>query len=186
MQSAVRKNGSFGVYRIVEKDSPDSVLKCPTVLHHLDSRRSQSEYENKRIFLKKITYFLLIFALFVIINSCSILQPYSVKKIAPSIPEEYREKVVESLDEAGSNKRQLLKVLYHYKDDPLKLEAASFLIAFMPDHCFADVSLVDSLGNIVPLNVMDFNTALEVQTHIDSLEKELGELHYKLIEKRKM
>ena len=134
--------------------------------------------------MKKFAYLLIIVALLAAINACSILQPYSVKKISPVIPEKYREKVLESLEEAGSNKRELLKVLYHYKDDPQKLEAASFLIAYMPDHCFADVALVDSLGNTVPLNVMDFNTALEVQIHIDSLEKELGELHYKLIEKR--
>jgi hypothetical protein len=134
--------------------------------------------------MKKIIFFVLIVMLFILMSACSILKPYSIKKITPSIPEEYREKVIESLEEAGSNKRELLKVLYHYKDDPQKLEAASFLIAYMPDHYFADVALVDSLGNQVPLNVMDFNTALEVQTHIDSLEKELGELHYKLIEKR--
>jgi len=134
--------------------------------------------------MKQIIYFLLIFALLLVINACSILQPYSVKKITPSIPGQYREKVLESLEEAGSNKRELLKVLYHYKDYPLKLEAASFLIAFMPDHCFADVSLVDSLGNPVAMNVMDFDTALEVQAYIDSLETQIGDLRYKLIEKR--
>ncbi|MDP8227237.1 MAG: hypothetical protein P9L89_06330 [Candidatus Celaenobacter polaris] len=134
--------------------------------------------------MKSITYLFSIIMLFIAINACSILQPYSIRKIAPSIPEQYREKVLESLEEAGSNKKELLKVLYHYKEDHLKLQAASFLIAYMPDHCFADVSLVDSLGNTVAMNVMDFNTAMEVQAYIDSLETQIGELRYKLIEKR--
>lgn len=132
--------------------------------------------------MKLVTFILVLLILF--IASCSLFKPYSAKDIESSIPIEYREKVLETLDEAGDNQKELLKVLYHYKNDPQKLEAASFLIAYMPDHGYANVALVDSLGEKVPLNVMDFETAQEVQTHIDFLEKELGELQYKLIEKR--
>ncbi len=131
----------------------------------------------------KILKYVIVF-LIVILTSCSLFRPYSVKDIETRIPEKYREKVIETLNEAGDNQKELLKVLYHFKNDPKKLEAASFLIAYMPDHYYANVALVDSLGEQVPLNVMDFETALEVQAYIDSLETELGELHYKLIEKR--
>ncbi len=127
----------------------------------------------------------MIFALLLVINACSILQPYSVKKITPSIPEQYREKVLESLEEAGKNKKELLKVLYHYKDDHLKLQAASFLIANMQDHCFADVILVDSLDNEIKFNVLDYENYHQIVDYIDSLETEKDhEFHWKLKEKR--
>jgi len=132
--------------------------------------------------MKFIKYIILVSVL--IVSSCSVFRTYSVKDIELSISTEYREKVIETLDEACDNQKELLRVLYHYKNDPQKLEAASFLIAYMTDHGYANVALVDSLGEEVPFNVMDFETAHEVQTHIDSLEKELGELRYKLIEKR--
>ena len=133
--------------------------------------------------MKKYLIFVIIVSV-ISMTACSVFQPYSMKKITPMIPDEYREKVIESLDKAGSNKKELLKVLYHYKDDPQKFEAASFLIAYMPDHSFVDVQLVDSLGTIAPLDVMEFDNANEVQTYLDSLEQELGELHYKLIERQ--
>ena len=63
----------------------------------------------------------------------------------------------QALELAGSNRCELEKVLEHYADDSLKLEAAKFLIRNMPGHysyvdtatinkyAFAVVSVVKSL-----------------------------------------
>ena len=49
------------------------------------------------------------------------------------IPAKERE-LLNALELAGDNRAELEKVLTHYKDDSLKLEAACFLIRNMPLH----------------------------------------------------
>ncbi len=53
--------------------------------------------------------------------------------------------VEEALELAGDNRGELERVLRHYNGDPLKLEAARFLIANMPGHySYADLDLTDA------------------------------------------
>ncbi|MCM1450357.1 MAG: hypothetical protein NC082_08440 [Clostridiales bacterium] len=50
-----------------------------------------------------------------------------------------------ALEYAGENRAQLEKVLQHYKDDSLRLRAASFLISNMPGHySYVDTTLINS------------------------------------------
>ena len=120
-----------------------------------------------------------------LLTSCSYLGYYNLKKITLNIPEQYRDKVINAIKSAKKNKGELKKVLFHYQNDPKKLEAASFLIAYMPDHCFADIILVDSLENEIKFNVLDFNNYREIHNYLDSLETEREqEFHWKLKERR--
>ncbi|MEA3476027.1 MAG: transglutaminase-like domain-containing protein [Candidatus Cloacimonadota bacterium] len=135
----------------------------------------------KRNFTKLLPSIILLFLL----TSCSYLGYYSLKKITLNIPEQYRDKVIKAIKSAKKNKGELKKVLFHYRNDPKKLEAASFLIAYMPDHCFADIILVDSLENEIKFNVLNFNNYREIHDYLDSLEAEREqEFHWKLKEKR--
>ena len=53
-----------------------------------------------------------------------------------------------ALEAAGDNRAELEKVLEHFKDDPLKLKAAIFLIENMPGHySFADTELFNRFNN---------------------------------------
>lgn len=54
-----------------------------------------------------------------------------------------------ALDFAGENRSELEKVLYHYKDDPQKLEAAKFLIKNMPHWYAYSGSELDTLQNLI-------------------------------------
>ena len=49
-----------------------------------------------------------------------------------SIPQKYKELVVESLSKSGDNRVELEKALDFFKGE--KKEAISFLIAYMPEH----------------------------------------------------
>src|SRR5690606_5482454 len=44
----------------------------------------------------------------------------------------YTDEVIGSLELAGANRIELEKVLSHYKGDPLKYQAAQYLIGYMP------------------------------------------------------
>jgi len=135
----------------------------------------------KRNFTKLLPSIVLLFLL----TSCSYLGYYSLKKVTTNIPEQYKEKVIKAIKSAKGNKKELKKVLFHYQNDPKKLEAASFLIAYMPDHCFADIVLVDSLDKEIKFNVLDYKNYHQIEDFLDSLETEKGQkFHWKLKERR--
>lgn len=52
-----------------------------------------------------------------------------------------------ALDAAGKNRQELEKVLAHYKDDSLKLNAAQFLINNMQYHCYFESKKYDLFKN---------------------------------------
>lgn len=122
------------------------------------------------------------------VAGCSLFQGYDIQGVTQNIPEDYREKVEAALELAEENREELIKVLEHYQSQGTaglkKLEAASYLIANMPQHSFVSVVLADSLDNEIELDVMAFDSAEKIQVYLDSLENTVGELHWKLKEER--
>lgn len=89
-----------------------------------------------------------------------------------------------ALELAGSNRGELQKVLDHYADDSLKLEAAKFLIRYMPEHYsyidsvainkygLAVASAMDSLRNVSDLKVIqDSINQIAHDMGVDTLKK---------------
>lgn len=69
------------------------------------------------------------------------------------------------LDKAGYNRGELEKLLRHYADDSMKLEAARWLIVNMPGHYSFDDPEIDSLENILgKLNTYAVNFSLDKET----------------------
>lgn len=68
----------------------------------------------------RYTFFILTFIMFAACTSCTSIGTDSHLR--------------EALDMAGDNRSELEKVLEHYKGEPLKYEAAKFLISNMPGH----------------------------------------------------
>lgn len=84
------------------------------------------------------------------------------------------------LDDSGKNKIELEKVLNHYKrpKDSLKLKAAYFLIGNMDGQCYAKAKLVDTSGNRVKFNVLDYPNYKTMVVAWDSVEKQIGSIDY--------
>lgn len=61
----------------------------------------------------------------------------------------YNKQLEQVLIFAGQNRTELEKVLNHYEHEPLKLEAAKFLIANMQDKYFYDASELDGIKEVV-------------------------------------
>ncbi len=82
---------------------------------------------------------------------------------------------------AGKNRSELLKVLEHYQtaDDSLKYKAALYLINNMPGHGFVDYSLLDSAGNKVDLNVLNYPDYKTMVAAWDSIEAIHGPIDYR-------
>jgi len=85
---------------------------------------------------------IIVFSLLVLVYSCSNDIPTNMK---------------ETLKLAGENKKELMKVVKHYKNDSLKLEAAYFLITNMKYHGYYEIedlakydALFDSIANCHP------------------------------------
>ena len=65
----------------------------------------------------------------------------------------------EALFIAGANKPQLDRVLSHYADDPMKLEAARFLIRNMPGHySYTDTALISLYYRYVDTLITNYRT----------------------------
>ncbi len=87
-----------------------------------------------------------------------------------------------ALDSAKQNKKELLKVISHYRKNPkdsLKLRAAYFLIANMPGHSYVKTKLVDTSGNVVDFNILDYPDYNAMRNARDSLKKKIGEFDWK-------
>ena len=87
--------------------------------------------------------------------------------------------VAEVLEKAGSNKKELLKVIDHYRapGDSLKLKAAYFLIGNMGDKCYTHFDVVDSTGASVHFNVLDYPDYRAMVAAWDSIEAIRGPIH---------
>ncbi|MFH2048023.1 MAG: transglutaminase-like domain-containing protein [bacterium] len=88
--------------------------------------------------------------------------------------------VSEALDSAGTNRGELEKVIAHYQSDPdtLKLLAAYFLIGNMDGHSFVTYKLVDTIGNLINFNVLDYQNYPELEDSFKILEQEHGVLDF--------
>jgi len=84
-----------------------------------------------------------------------------------------------ALDSAKTNKTELQKVINHYKNDSLKLEAAYFLIANMEDHCYYKAKIVDTAGQDVDFRVLDYPSYDIMREAWDSLETKIGTIDFK-------
>lgn len=74
-----------------------------------------------------------------------------------------------ALRKAGENRIELEQVLTHYKNDSLKLAAASFLIENMPFHFGKEEYFLSPGGEKYRPDITCFLTANEVQAHCDSI-----------------
>ena len=72
---------------------------------------------------------------------------------------------------AGENRQELEHVLWHYKDDSLKLAAARFLIENMPYHFYEEeFYALPGDGRHRP-QLTDFSTEEAGKAHLDSLAR---------------
>ncbi|MCB0805547.1 MAG: transglutaminase domain-containing protein [Bacteroidales bacterium] len=90
------------------------------------------------------------------------------------------EAVKNVLDLAGNNKAELEKVIHHFKDngEVIKEEAAYFLIGNMKNHGYLDYKLVDSAGNKVDFNVLDYEDYEHLLDGWDNIEDNRGKIHF--------
>ncbi len=100
----------------------------------------------------------------------------SLHLLGQTVPDD----VQKVLDDAGKNKVELEKVLHHYQKqkDSLKLRAAWFLIANMNGQCYAKAKLVDTSGNRVKFNVLDYPDYKTMVAAWDSVEHKIGTIDF--------
>lgn len=84
----------------------------------------------------------------------------------------------QALELAGSNRTELQKVLDHYAGDSLKLEAAKFLIRYMPGHCsYVDTAAINRYALAVDSvleSMKDNRNNGVLRNAIDSIAHEMG------------
>ncbi len=93
------------------------------------------------------------------------------------------EDVLAVLDSAKENRAELLKVINKYRfvpKDSLKLRAAYYLIANMPGHSYVRMKLVDTAGNPVSFNILDYPDYETMRNARDSIKKKIGKFDWKL------
>jgi len=92
----------------------------------------------------------------------------------------YPSDVDEALKAAGDNRAELETVLAHYKagGDSLKFQAACFLIGNMEGHCYVTYMFVDTAGEEVTLNALEFDDYDSLLAACSRIEQERGELDY--------
>jgi len=97
----------------------------------------------------------------------------------------YPPEVDKALEKAGDNRGQLEATLTHYLDgnDSLKIEAAFFLIGNMDEHGYVVYRFVDSSGEKVEFDVLDYPDYETLLATVDSIEDVRGELDYEKEEK---
>ncbi len=86
--------------------------------------------------------------------------------------------VAQALEAAEDNRAELEKLLAYYAGDidSLKLEAAYYLISNMEGHGYVTYDLVDSAGNKLDFNVLDYQDLKALRAATDELENQHGEL----------
>ena len=71
----------------------------------------------------------------------------------------YPDNVTQALEKSGKNRGELERVLAHCSvasDDPLKLQAAYFLIGNMEGHSYVTYFLKDTVGNAVDFSTLNY------------------------------
>ncbi len=94
-----------------------------------------------------------------------------------SIPKD----VFQALEKSKSNANELQKVLDHYQlpPDSLKLKAAYFLIGNMEGHSYSITKIVDTAGNTIDFDVINYPSYAVMLDAWDSLELIIGEMNFK-------
>jgi len=89
--------------------------------------------------------------------------------------------VEEALVAAGDNRSELERVLDHFGtgDDAQKHVAARFLIANMPGHSYATISLVDQEGERLEFDALAYENFVAARKALEEIEAERGELEFK-------
>ncbi len=90
-------------------------------------------------------------------------------------------RVKDALEQAKSNSVELQKTIDHYSvhsEDSLKLKAAYFLISNMGKHSYYQAKIVDSSGNNVAFNVLDYPDYTTMVRAWDSVEKKIGSIDF--------
>ena len=93
----------------------------------------------------------------------------------------YPPKVASALEKAGDNRPELEKSIAHYVQlgDSLKLEALYYLLSSIESHNYMTFELVDTSGNVIELNVLDYPNFETIIADLDSIEKVRGELDFR-------
>jgi hypothetical protein len=88
--------------------------------------------------------------------------------------------VEDALGKAGENRAELEHVLDHYQQqgDPLKLEAAQFLVANMDGHGYIVHGFFDEQGNEIEFDALEYASYKEALAAFDALEAEHGTIDY--------
>jgi len=115
-------------------------------------------------------YFLGTFILFIGLVSCNQYNIYNTP-----------DKVKTIINSSENNAKELEKVLEHYKTqkDSLKLKAAYFLIENMEGQCYSTSKIVDTAGNKVNFDVLNYPNYTVMVAAWDSVEKEIGTIDFK-------
>jgi Transglutaminase-like superfamily len=84
------------------------------------------------------------------------------------------------LQKAGDNRDELTAVLEHYRElgDPLRLEAAKFLIQNMERHGFVEAVFYDEAENEIAFDALDYENYAAALAAVDSLEAIYGSIDY--------
>lgn len=92
------------------------------------------------------------------------------------------ERVKMTLEKAGSNRAELEEVIQHFKNtgEVIKEEAAYFLIGNMENQGFAVFKLVDSLGNGIDFNVLEYEDYDQLLDGWDEIESGRGKIEFVL------
>jgi hypothetical protein len=88
--------------------------------------------------------------------------------------------VEDALAKAGDNRAELERVLGHYQrqGDPLKLEAAEFLVANMDGHGYIVHGFFDEQDNEIEFDALDYANYKEALAAFDALEAQHGTIDY--------
>ncbi len=92
----------------------------------------------------------------------------------------YPDDVVKALEKSGKNRGELEKVLAYCtaSGDPLKLQAAYFLIGNMEGHSYVTYFLKDTVGNAVDFSALDYPSYDSLTSDFKRLEAEHGTLDF--------
>ena len=97
----------------------------------------------------------------------------------------YPENIKQMLKDSGKNKKEIKKAIIYFqeKGDSLQIDALYFLLENLINHSYTEAALYDSNKVEITFNILDYENYDKVISYLDSLEKEQGELHWKLKEK---
>ncbi len=84
----------------------------------------------------------------------------------------------EALMQAGANRPELQKVLWHFWDGPWKANAARFLIANMPGKGYIVTVLKDEKGNVIPYDPLAYPDYEQALKAYEALEKQHGKIDF--------